>query len=121
MNIVVMMGRLTRDPELKVLPGDKMLCNFSIAVKREFQKDKVDFVDCVAWGKTAELIATYFTKGAGIVIDGALQIDDYEKDGVKRKIAKVNVDRFKFPEGNRGKNEATFEDAAPIVGEDMPW
>ena len=121
MNVVILTGRLTREPELKALPGGTMLANFSIAVKRDRQRDKVDFIDCTAWGKTAETIATHFTKGSGIVVNGALQIDNYEKDGEKRKVAKVNVNNFNFPEGGQTKDSSEGPFNEPVDEGNLPW
>lgn len=74
MNYVGLMGRLTRDPELKQTSSGKSYCRFSIAVKKEFVKDGVDFINCVAWDKRAEFIANYFGKGQRILVQGRINV-----------------------------------------------
>lgn len=71
MNKVVLIGRLTKDPELKYTPGDgTAICRITVAVARAFKKDETDFINCVAFGKTGETIAQYFTKGRQIALAG---------------------------------------------------
>ena len=97
MNLIVLKGRLTADPELKKVGAKQTsACNFSIAVNRRFEKDKADFINCQAWGNTAEFIAKYFAKGKEIALTGELHIDQYEKDGEKRYQTRVNVDNVDF-------------------------
>lgn len=92
MNLIVLKGRLTADPELRSV-GAKQTpkCDFTIAVNRRFEKDKADFINCEAWGNTAEFISKYFSKGKEISFTGELHIDQYEKDGEKRYATKVKV------------------------------
>jgi len=78
MNKFIGLGRLTKDPELKQSKAGKPFCNFSIAVNRAFEKDKADFFQCMAFGKTAEYIDKYASKGSQILIEGSVQIDEYE-------------------------------------------
>ena len=78
MNKFIGFGRLTKDPELKQSKAGKPFCNFSIAVNRAFEKDKADFFQCMAFGKTAEYIDKYASKGSQILIEGSVQIDEYE-------------------------------------------
>ena len=104
MNIVILMGRMTRDPELKYTSGGKAFANFSLAVQKT--KDEVEFIDCTAWEKTAETIAEYFRKGNRILIQGRLSVSNYEQNGEKRKSTKVVVNSFEFVEssGTSGNN-----------------
>lgn len=113
MNKVVFIGRLTKDAELKTV-GDNIVCNFTLARNRSYQKDKdhpeADFIDCVAWNKTAELLSKYFNKGDRVGIIGSLQTHTYEdKDGGKRKVTNVLVESLEFIEtkNNRQSNSAT--------------
>ena len=78
MNKFIGLARLVKDPELKQSKVGKPFCNFSIAVNRAFEKDKADFFQCMAFGKTAEYIDKYASKGSQILIEGSVQIDEYE-------------------------------------------
>ena len=104
MNVVILMGRMTRDPELKYTSGGKAFANFSLAVQKT--KDEVEFIDCTAWEKTAETIAEYFRKGNRTLIQGRLSVSNYEQNGEKRKSTKVVVNSFEFVEssGTSGNN-----------------
>ena len=87
MNLVVLNGRLVRDPELKFGQSGKAYSRFSIAVDRPFQtstdSQTADFINCVAFGKTAEFIGEYFRKGRKILLKGSLQMNQYESEGKK--------------------------------------
>ena len=96
MNVISLMGRLTRDPEVKFGQSGKAYCRFSIAVNRPFSKDEADFINCVSFGKTAELIGEYFRKGQQIALVGRLQLNQYESNGEKRTSYDVVVDTFDF-------------------------
>ena len=104
MNIVILNGRLVRDPELKFGQSGKAYSRFSIAVDRPFQSsaDKnsqtVDFINCVAFGKTAEFIGEYFRKGRKILLNGRLQMSQYESEGKKITTYVVVVDSVEFGE-----------------------
>ena len=104
MNVVMLMGRMTRDPELKYTSGGKAYANFTLAVQKT--KDDAEFIDCVAWEKTAETIAEYFRKGRKILLQGRLNVSSYEQNGEKRKSTKVVVNSFEFVEssGTSGNN-----------------
>lgn len=109
MNLVVLNGRLTRDPELKFGQSGKAYSRFSIAVDRGFQSDKnaptADFINCVAFGKTAEFIGEYFRKGKKILLNGKLQMSQYESEGKKITTYVVLVDSVEFGE-NKNSNES---------------
>ena len=94
MNVVILMGRMTRDPELKFTSGGKAFANFSLAVQKT--KDEVEFIDCTVWEKTAETIAEYFRKGNRILINGKIVTSTYESNGEKRKSVKVQAFSFEF-------------------------
>ena len=102
-NRIILLGNLTRDPELSYLPSQTAVVNIGIATNRKWkskdgqQKEEVCFVDCVAFGKTAENINKYFTKGKAIHIEGRLQFDSWKaQDGSKRSKHKVAIDNFTF-------------------------
>jgi single-strand DNA-binding protein len=102
-NKVILMGNLTRDPAVKFLADSKAVCEFGVATNRRWKtasgedKEEVCFVDCTAFGKTAEIIGEHFTKGKAILVDGRLKFDQWEgKDGSKRSKLTVVVDSFQF-------------------------
>ena len=101
MNVVVLIGRLTRDPELKFGQSGKAYSKFSIAVNRQFSKDEADFINCVAFGKTAEFVGEYFRKGTKIAINGRLQMNRYEINGEKRTSYDVVADNVEFAESRQ--------------------
>ena len=101
MNKVILSGRVTRDAELGYIPNVGVpKLSFSLAVERAYQKDKnnkkVDFINCEQLGKHVENLCQYVTKGKQILVEGELNIDNYEKDGEKRSFTKVKVDRLEF-------------------------
>lgn len=121
MNIWIGDGRLTKDPEFKVVGGGTQLCNFTIAVDRKPDKDgnkKTDFIDCTAFGKLASFVDKYFKKGDGIQVRGAFQSDKYQdKNGQNRTSWSVFCEELHFPlskgkleQSNSGQN---FTDIDP--------
>lgn len=98
MNYVGLMGRLTKDPELKQTSQGKSYCRFSIAVRKEFVKDGVDFINCIAWEKTADLISNYFKKGDRILLQGRINTGTYEVNGEKRTSFDIVVSQIEFLE-----------------------
>ena len=104
-NLVILTGRLTKDPELKYGASGTAYCKFTLAVNRMKKDDPADFIFCSAFGKTAELIAEYVNKGNNLGVQGRLQQDTYEKDGEKISKTGVTVDKIEFLENN--KTEST--------------
>ena len=97
MNNVTLMGRLTRDPELKYSQAGKAYCRFTVAINRDFNKDEADFINCLAFGKTAETIAEWLGKGRRIAIVGRIQTGSYNnKEGQRVNTFEVVVDKFEF-------------------------
>ena len=109
MNIIILTGRLTRDPELKTGQSGKAYARFTLAVERPMQKDEADFINCVAFGKTAELIGEYLRKGRKAGVTGRLQMGKYEVNGEKRTSYDVIVETLEFLES---KNTAKAEENA---------
>lgn len=104
MNKVILLGRLTADPELRQTPSNIPVASFSIAVNRPFNKNaaerQADFIDCVAWRNSAEFVSKYFSKGKPILVEGRLQVRSYEdKQGNKRRAYEVVCDNISFVEG----------------------
>ena len=112
MNKIELMGRLTADVEIRksTNKNSKTYARFSLAVPRKLDKEKVDFINCVAFGKLAEIINKYCKKGIQIIVCGTLQIDDYvTKDGKNAKATTVIVDDFYFTEFNKKVAESSEE------------
>ena len=127
MNKVVLVGRLTKDPELRYAPGSGVpTCRFTVAVNR-MKKDEADFINCVAFNKTAELIAQYFLKGRQIAIAGHIQTGSYLKDdGTKVYTTDVIVETFDFIDSNSSNrnntsNSSMDDDFTPVDDGDMPF
>jgi single-strand DNA-binding protein len=121
-NSVVLIGRLTRDPELRYVPSGQPVANFTLAVDRPFAASRgareADFVTIVAWRKAAELVSTYLEKGRLVAIEGRLQIRTYEtQDGRKQKAAEVVANRIQFLDRKKGR-QADGEQAALDSGTD---
>ena len=106
LNKIILMGRLTRDPELRRTQSGTAVTSFSLAVDRDFKSQggdkETDFIDIVAWRNTAEFVSKYFTKGRMAVVEGRLQIRDWtDKDGGKRRSAEVVADNVYFGDTKR--------------------
>ena len=111
LNHIVIMGRLTRDPELRRTGSGLAVVNFSVAVDRDFKGEsgekETDFVDCVAWRATAEFVSKYFKKGAMAVVSGRLQIRSWtDNEGNKRRSAEIVADNVYFGESKKSAPEA---------------
>ncbi len=133
-NRVVIVGRLTRDPELKKLEGNSSVLNFSLALNRQYSREeKTDYIDCTAWNKTAELMDQYLGKGSLIAVDGKLQQDSYvDQNGQNRSRIVVVADSVQFLESRAKAEErlnATSNYKPPLnpniedssIDEDLPW
>lgn len=110
MNKVILLGRLTKDPELRFAAGSgNAVTRFSVAVTRQFKRDEADFINCVAFGKQAETIAQYLTKGSQIAITGNIRTGSYDaQDGSKRYTTDVVVESFEFVGGKSGNSAGSF-------------
>lgn len=140
LNKIFVMGRMTRDPELRRTQNGTAVTSFTLAVDRDF-KDKdgekiADFIDCVAWRTTAEFIAKNFAKGRMAVVEGRLQLRDFkDKDGTSRKVSEVQVDNIYFGDSKPQNNGSYSNYAAQVAmnnsaeafeeieddGEDLPF
>ncbi|MDY2632395.1 MAG: single-stranded DNA-binding protein [Clostridium sp.] len=137
MNKVVLIGRLTKDPDLNFAAGSgTAVTRFTLAVTRPFKKEETDFINCKAFGKTAETIAQYITKGRQLAVTGSIRTGSYDaNDGTKRYTTEIIVDSFEFI-GNSGINNnsqgntsyqdnfggMSFEDEmTPVDDGDMPF
>ena len=116
LNKIILMGRLTRDPELRRTQSGTAVTSFSLAVDRDFKSQsgekETDFIDIVAWRNTAEFVNKYFSKGRMAVVEGRLQIRDWtDRDGGKRRSAEVIADNVYF--GDSGRDGAGDFGGAP--------
>ncbi len=132
LNKAILIGRLTRDPELRYTQSGTSVCSFSIANNRSYvtggeKKEQVSYFNCVAWAKTGEVIAEYCKKGKRIGIEGRLQQRSYDdKDGNKRQIVEIVVDNFQFLDapGGGGKEapmDIPSSSQEPASGGDNPF
>ncbi|WP_143314543.1 single-stranded DNA-binding protein [Clostridium sp. HBUAS56017] len=114
MNKVIILGRLTADPNLKFTAGTgTAVSRFTVAVNRPFKKEETDFINCVSFGKTAETISQYLTKGRQIAVIGNIRTGSYEaQDGSKRYTTDVAVDSFEFIGSKDVANNATTQNDA---------
>lgn len=136
LNHITIQGRLTRDPELRRTGSGTAVASFSVACDRDFSKEKeVDFIDCVAWGKTGEFVSGYFAKGASILVSGRLQMRSYtDKSGSKRTAAEVVAESVHFcgskaertesadPYFSKGASVSTYSAPVSVTpGPDYPF
>lgn len=137
MNKAILVGRLTRDPELKSTTTGKTVANFNLAVDRRFKnKDgqkEADFINCQAWGKTAELLGQYTKKGSRVGVVGRMQVRSYDgTDGIKRWVTEVIVDELEFLESKGGGQTGNPTDQVSVAqmdedfhlmadDDDIPW
>lgn len=131
LNHVILMGRLTADPEIKTTSGGKSVTNFTLAVDKFRREDGADFINCVAWEQTASFISRYFTKGSMIAVGGSIQTRKYtDKDGNNRTAFEVVVREASFcggkneggtqPTGGTTANAVEYVDAEE-ADEDLPF
>lgn len=134
MNKTILKGRLTGDPELKTTTSGIEYCTFTVAIDRRVGRDSekvTDFIPCKAWRQTAVFVDTYFSKGKEILLDGAMQVDKYEKDGENRTYTYINVNNVEFCGGksDNGQAKPDLQDVKSkldaivpnIADEDMPF
>ena len=129
LNKIFLMGRLTRDPEMRRTGSGTAVASFSIAVERDFKgKDgerETDFIDVTCWRSTAEFVSKYFTKGRMAVVEGRLQIRDWtDKEGNKRRSAEVVADSVYFGDSKRTEAAApsgNFEELPPGDDSELPF
>ncbi len=130
LNRIILIGRLTRDPELRYVPSGQPVASFTLAVDRPFTNQQgereTDFIDIVAWRKLAEQVSQHLSKGRLVAVEGRLQIRSFEtQDGQKRRIAEVVADAVRFLDrkaaGAAVAAPAQGEEFAEEVEEDIPF
>lgn len=114
MNKVILMGRLVKDPDIKYTATNKQVCNFTLAVDRQFKRQgeerKADFISCQAWGKVAEFINNYFTKGRKIAVEGTIQTRTWDDtDGKKHFVTEVIVSDVYFADSKKQEQGDAYE------------
>ena len=121
LNTITVMGRLTRDPELRTTQSGTPVASFTVACERDFagqdQEKVTDFIDCVAWRSTGEFVSKYFRKGSMIIVDGRLQSRKWtDKDSNKRTSWEINADHCYFGESKRSDDSAELrsDSNAPV-------
>lgn len=112
LNHIIIMGRLTKDPEIRYTQSQTPVASFTIACDRGYQQGgserQTDFVSCIAWRQTAEFVSKYFTKGSMAIVSGRLQIRDWTgREGNKRRSAEIVADNIYFGESKRRDGEVT--------------
>jgi len=126
LNRVILIGRLTRDPELKYIPSGTPVASFTLAVNRPFTnkegEKEADFIPIVVWRKQAENCANYLGKGSLVAVDGRMQVRNYEQDGQRRYITEVVADSVRFLDRKGEQNARTtnsgFEQYGTDAGDD---
>lgn len=126
MNLIILTGRLTRDPDQRYTQDQKAVTRFSIAVDRDFKKDgqpEADFFDCVSFGKQAEFIGKYFSKGKKINLSGRIEDNNYpDQNGVMRYRKQVKVEHAEFGESkaaSEGHTQKAERNETPQTGDDF--
>lgn len=127
MNHITLIGRLTKDPDLRYTKDGKPVCSFTLAVSRPFGKDEADFINCVVWGKSAENVSKYVGKGRQLAVEGRLQIRSYDgNDGQRKYVTEVVCERTEFlgGEGGQKQKKAKQQDFGTEVSfsdDDLPF
>lgn len=139
MNKVVLLGRMAKDPELRSTQSEKAVAAFTVACDRRFAKGEADFINCIAWNKTAEFVNQYFKKGDRISLCGRIQVRSWEDGGQKRYATEVVADEVEFAQsksdgmqsptpqpqiettGNFSNIPAMIDDFVPIDDSDLPF
>ena len=118
MNEIILSGRLVKDPEVRYTQTQKVVTLFSLAVSREVKNEQgnydADFFNCVAWGKTAELMGNTLKKGARVLVTGRVQIRNYESNGERKYITEVIINKFEYLDKKEAK-------AMADMGEEVPF
>jgi len=126
MNKVILIGNLTRDPELSTIPNGTAVCKFAIAVNRRFSNQEgnkeTDFFNIIVWRAAGENCAKYLKKGNKVAIVGRVQIREYEQDGVKKYFTEIIADDVEFltPKGS-GDSSGDMGEMTPIADDSLPF
>ncbi len=123
MNKVILLGRLTKDPEVRyTTQNNTLVCTFSLAVNRQSKEKETDFFNIVAWSKTGEFCSKYFKKGKQVLIEGRLQTRNYDdKDGKKVYVTEVIAEQVFFADSSEKKEEPQEQEFKPVTDDDLPF
>ena len=110
LNYIVIQGRLAKDPELRYTKNQPAVATFSVAVQRDYDRDKADFIDVTVWRQTAEFVSNYFRKGQMIALDGSIQTRTYtDSQGNKRKSTEIVANNVSFTESKRDSAGGSYQ------------
>lgn len=120
LNKIIVMGRFTRDPELRRTPAGTAVASFSLAVERDFKgqngERETDFIDVVAWRNVGEFVSKYFTKGRMAVVEGRLQVRDWtDNENRKRRTAEIVAENVYFGDSKREEQQDTYQELGEIA------
>lgn len=124
MNKVILVGHLTKDPEIKYTQTGKVVATFTLAVNRAYKEKEADFIPIVVWGKVAEVCGDNIGKGSRVLIDGRLQVRSYEdKTGQRRWVTEVVAHTVEFLDGKRKEDTGNYESNEPeqFPDDDVPF
>lgn len=113
LNIIAVQGRITTDPELRKTQTGKYVCSFTVACDRNGRSSGTDFINCVAWEKTAEFLKNYFSRGDMMIVQGRLQGRSFEQDGRTRTVHEILVDNVQFGAPRRDREAASAPATMP--------
>lgn len=125
-NQVILMGNLTRDPEVRQIPSGQSVCSFSLALNRSYKdssgewQEATDYIDIVAWGPLGERVGQYLSKGRRCLVQGRLQSRSWEQDGQKRSKVEVNAQDVTFLDSRGGGENSGGSDEAPAAEKPKP-
>ncbi len=123
LNRTILIGRLTKDPELRYTPNGVATASFTLAVERPFKtggEKETDFISIVTWRQTAESVANYLRKGRLTAVEGRIQVRNYEKDGKRVYITEVIADNVRFLEKSESSNKTDDRPSDPFPSEGTP-
>lgn len=125
-NSCTFIGNVARDPEVRFLPGGEAVASFTVAVNETWKdrsgnkNERVEWVRCEAWGKLADVVKDYVTKGKPVAVEGSLKTDEWEKDGQKKTAVKIRVNKLQLlgPKGSRDETQPSGGEEARFVQDD---
>ena len=123
MNKVILKGRLARDPEMRYTTTGKAIASFAVAVNGYGKDAKAEFIPCVAWEGTAQIVGDNCIKGSEVLVEGRLQVRSYDKNGEKRYVTEVIVTSFEFcgSKADHTKKDAGGFGGEPVPADDIPF
>jgi single-strand DNA-binding protein len=122
LNLCVLIGRITKSPELVYSPSGVAICKFTLAVNREFKSDETDFIPIVCFKKTAENVANYLDKGSMVCVKGSIQVRTYEtKDGQRRWVTEVIAENVRFLDKKEKPGLEQIGEEVPFNEDDVPF